>query len=235
MRISSRVWYAILAILAGACVAAAGSPSIYYSSQAKADAALAAFDKDNPSCQLWTNWKKMCSRTGTNGETLCNTDPDKPVKPSTPFCASRRVQIEGHPFFREPEIPETLTESNNSSKSRNRFCNRFAGAEIMGALMERDIAKRHEVTPLCASFNVDRPFNGMSSKSQEGPRCKKWSVTNISMSYCAEKITDDACHLLTNGVTPPEVTEEGIFAGSDFKSDSRPIWGLYCVKRTEKK
>ena len=32
--------------------------SIYYKSQAAADTALVAFDKANPSCQLWTNWQK---------------------------------------------------------------------------------------------------------------------------------------------------------------------------------
>ena len=60
--------------------------SIYYKSQAAADTALAAFDKDNPSCQLWTNWQKMCSRTGEGGAASCIKGRQLSVKPSTaPF------------------------------------------------------------------------------------------------------------------------------------------------------
>jgi len=41
--------------------AASNDGDIYYKTQAAADRALEAFDTANPSCQLWTNWQKMCS------------------------------------------------------------------------------------------------------------------------------------------------------------------------------
>ena len=40
------------------------TPDIFYPSQTAADADLVRFERENPSCQLWTNWQKMCSRTG---------------------------------------------------------------------------------------------------------------------------------------------------------------------------
>jgi hypothetical protein len=53
-----------------------------------ADRQLQAFDAAHPQCQLWTNWQKMCSRTGPDGATVCVTDPGRPVRPSEPFCTA---------------------------------------------------------------------------------------------------------------------------------------------------
>lgn len=63
-----------------------GAASIYYASQQEADAALAAFERENPQCQLWTNWQKMCSRIGADGGTLCVEDKARRARPSIPFC-----------------------------------------------------------------------------------------------------------------------------------------------------
>ncbi len=60
-------------------------PSPYDNSTA--DRALKAFDEKNPECALWSDWHKLCSRTGPGGSTYCRTDPSHPVNASTPFCA----------------------------------------------------------------------------------------------------------------------------------------------------
>jgi hypothetical protein len=82
------------ALMAFALPGSGGEPTeqedIYYSSQADADAALAQFDRDNPSCQLWTNWQKICSRTGNDSATSCLRSSYR-VRPSVPFCQGHRL------------------------------------------------------------------------------------------------------------------------------------------------
>src|SRR3954464_6240791 len=50
------------------------------------DRQMMAFDRSHPQCQLWTNWQKMCSRTGPGGATYCAIDAEMRVNPSRPFC-----------------------------------------------------------------------------------------------------------------------------------------------------
>ncbi len=203
--------------------------NIFYRSQAEADAALEAFDKANPTCELWTNWQKMCSRTGLKGETHCVADPAIAVKPSTPFCANRLVSRQNEPRPLAPEIPETLTEGAGSSKSRNRFCSKFWNGDPGLVVFDADVATRHKSIPFCTAYKNSRPFNGLSASSQENPRCKRWAATRTGMYYCAETITDAHCRTIENGITPPVVTEDGILADRDYKSEWFPVWGLSCV------
>jgi hypothetical protein len=109
-----------LAIAAGACVAATRSGD---TRQAPTPAEAAAsldpskgpdrqmldFGEAHPECRMWTNWEKLCSRTGPAGSVQCNVDPDQRVEPSTPFCAS-------NPLALRPGIdPQQLSSS-------ERFC-----------------------------------------------------------------------------------------------------------------
>jgi len=72
----------------------------------RADRALQAFDAAHPQCQLWTNWQKMCSRTGPDGATVCVTDPDRPVRPSEPFCTAG-TEAEASPSRHQPLLQAT--------------------------------------------------------------------------------------------------------------------------------
>lgn len=84
------MWRSLLpAFLVGLLIAPSLAAGIGYSrNQQHADVALAAFGEANLQCQLWTNWQKMCSRTGEGGAVACSTDPDRPVAPSEPFCTA---------------------------------------------------------------------------------------------------------------------------------------------------
>ncbi len=225
-----KIWSAVLAMSAMACATTASTPSIYYKTQAQADAALAAFDKDNPDCQLWTNWQKMCSRTGLNGQTHCNIDPDKPVKPSVPFCAHRLTYKEGDIFSHEPEIPEILTEDKQSANSRNRFCNKFSNGNLEDYGLDEDMVALHKDKQRCITYKVTRPFNGMSAISQKNPRCKKWDQVKNGSFYCVETVSDDKCWNVTNGIYPPSATKDGIWVpGSRDSLLSRSaIIGMSC-------
>jgi hypothetical protein len=136
-----------------AVASATAKDSIYYKSQKEADAALAAFDRDNPDCQLWTNWQKMCSRTGENGATWCTTDPDKPVKPSTPFCEAPKGSPDrvGDRY----SFPPTMTKS--QIESANRFC-------LSGISSKRQ----------CKKLDPTRPFNGKRLAARRHPWCEIW-------------------------------------------------------------
>lgn len=80
----------------------------------EADAQLLAFGQRNKSCQLWTNWQKVCSRTGPGGSVLCHDDPIAPVEASAPFCV-------------RPNAHEKLPSEMQSSQ---RFCAEMDGQGI---------------------------------------------------------------------------------------------------------
>ena len=139
--------------------------SIYFKSQAAADAALIAFDKQNPSCQLWTNWQKMCSRTGPNGETYCVTDPDKPVNPSAPFCVKQPGE---YLAFEERSL---ITQ-----KSILLFC---AKPEVL----RRGLPTEDDG---CLKYSADRPFNGRRYSAFSHPWCAEWKEVNTKRTICRE-------------------------------------------------
>lgn len=126
------------------------SPDIFYTSQQEADVALEKFEKDNPSCQLWTNWQRMCSRTGKNGAAECISDDALSVRPSTPFCAE--VNIGARNEFRVSE--QFAVAKSLQFRSRGRFCT------FDGSIMH------------CRS---DRPFNGRHLSARRNSLCEIWA------------------------------------------------------------
>lgn len=129
--------------------------NIYYKTQAEADAALARFDKDNPDCQLWTNWQKLCSRTGEGGAAFCSTDREKQVAPSKVFCSKSSSDV-------------SLEEGSTNSReqiSRDRFCTSFDSDSPLSKRLGR---------PICADLDINRPFSGHRISSRIHPWCKSW-------------------------------------------------------------
>ena len=100
-----------LAAILGLCTAMASTqawvqtPAGGYA-EAPQSAPMAAFDLAHPQCDMWTDWRELCSRTGPNGATYCRLDPSHPARPSEPFCAANAVV---------PYTPE-------QQASRDRFC-----------------------------------------------------------------------------------------------------------------
>jgi len=130
----------------------------------KPDQELKAFDKSHPKCALWTDWHKLCSRTGPGGTTYCRIDQLHPVKPSTPFCAKD---------FNSPAKPDTRAEL----LSRRRFSN-----------WEGMSARRIGRDPSdWARYQTDRPFSGNTIYEMEHPYCAVWIYSNgASTAFCAE-------------------------------------------------
>jgi hypothetical protein len=125
----------------------AASPASGLNPANTADRVLQAFDAAHPQCQLWTNWQKMCSRTGPDGATVCVIDPDRPVRPSEPFCT-------GGPWSAdEPATRAQLA-------SYGRFC-RVRRAQVTAPFR------------VCEG-GEDRPFNGRRIAARLHPWCQLW-------------------------------------------------------------
>jgi hypothetical protein len=137
-------------------IGATGIPSIYYKDQQAADMALERFDKDNPQCQVWTNWQKMCSRIGKS--TYCTVDKLNPVKPSTVFCA-------------EGDESEKLLERS----SELRFCTK-----------KIDVTHLDEKHSVCVRFSPNRPFGGRNIIPRLSPGCNEWKTEVSNKRACLE-------------------------------------------------
>jgi hypothetical protein len=206
-----------------ACATTTSTPSIYYKTQAEADVALAAFDTDNPDCQLWTNWQKMCSRTGDGGATYCTKNADLKARPSVPFCAA--------PIWLQKNNQE------NETLSSLRFCKK--------TFIDENRVK-------CALYQNNRPFSYFSIHARINKWCREWRLksndkvvlnSDISMKYKEEfycskpdipnwcvkagglgRISVDSPNFRTdeNQIVVPEVIE----VEKNF-----PVVGIYCEER----
>jgi hypothetical protein len=154
-----------LSILLAPLLVAQASDSTFYRDQAEADSSLARFDRDNPRCRLWTNWQKMCSRTGRHGTTLCVDDPGRRVAPSEPFCTS------GAGYAWPSSDPSSL--SGAQSISLHRFCSpESAAVGPMGDKIEE------------CGFSEARPFNGLRLAARLHPWCRQWNEAITMKPVC---------------------------------------------------
>lgn len=215
--------------------------STYFSSQEEADNRLTAFDKENPNCQLWTNWQKMCSRTGPNGETYCVTDPDKPVRPSEPFCthSPRENYSEYH----------VSTWQENQKKSLRRFCQE----------PDRNEERREDqdATGYC-KYEDDRPFNDRSLAARRHPWCQEWSDTHGNSPICQEdELSATSCRVMSQqktrsigalycsktaeipkfcsaaigfGFASQVPDADGIIMAIGRKENAVPVNGVFCIE-----
>jgi hypothetical protein len=154
-------WTAMTFLSLATCASmASSSPSIFYTSQAKADAALEAFDRSNPECLAWTNWQTTCSRLDREGvRTHCNKAVGR-VEYSKVFCVANRARdLTGSAFGEKMETAAAF----------NRYCTAY---------------RRVTGKKVCFDRSVDRPFGGLLISELRHPFCKTWG--NKSGLYCSE-------------------------------------------------
>jgi hypothetical protein len=194
------------AIVAAALLlgAAGKSGSIYYKSQKAADAALAQFDTDNPKCQLWTNWQKMCSRTGEAGATWCTTDPDRPVKPSVPFCVVEPQKsiknASGFGWTTEPKIWPV-----DHKLSVMRFCRKGSVVNDGG---------------FSCMFEENRPFNGRRLAARRHPWCQAWYNYANDELICSEGSNVAGVADCASLLRKKTYTKHGMYCGELIKKPS---------------
>jgi hypothetical protein len=235
-RSKSLNFFGLLALLLTSS-ANSGRESIYYRSQKDADTALAAFDQANPDCQLWTNWQKMCSRTGDGGATICALDPAFTVEPSIPFCAE--VSSKTRASFRLSKL--FGTEVTSQSRSRGRYCQ--MKGPILNCRMERPFngahltARRHAVCETWAESRAPAFRSVCSEVAITGkiPSCsssalKKFKST--SALYCSKKksyIEKGICENISGQGEGPDFDHQGAYETLAIgrRGDSAVV-GLYC-------
>lgn len=203
---------AILMFGCAAWVAADSDPNIYYKSQADADVALSQFDRDNPSCQLWSNWQSVCVKQADN-TIVCGKSKRGSVKPSKPFC----VVANGL------EQPAYIDRVPNGGDSVARFCNKRELLRGVGG----------NASQVCSQFAANRPFAKIDLGYPPNRWCRKWvSVKRGAnlMPHCAELALPKSCK-------NPSITGVGPIAANPrnhpdmaagFVPDKSPITVLYC-------
>jgi hypothetical protein len=195
---------------------------VHYLSQGQADASLTRFDRDHPQCQLWTNWQKMCSRTGEGGKTYCQTDADHPARPSEPFCVAGALDLQG-------PLHATAGDTRQVRLSRNRFCARFAGASTNH--------NNPRGLPACQIYRPDRPFNGTSLTAVAHPLCRHWvqrpplTDGTPSLLFCDSWESHPSCPDIVGVIRPPSLAPNGVIIFSSPIPASVPVWGTYCLPK----
>jgi hypothetical protein len=195
---------------------------VRYLSQRQADASLARFDRAHPQCQLWTNWQKMCSRTGEAGKTYCQTDADRPARPSEPFCVAGAVDPQG-------PLHANAGDTTQVRASRNRFCARFAGASTD--------ENNPRGLPACQIYRQDRPFNGTSLTAVAHPLCRHWvqrpplTDGTPSLLFCDSWESHPSCRDIVGVIRPPSLAPNGVIILSSPIPTSVPVWGTYCLPK----
>lgn len=151
-----------------------GYPPPYDNSNA--DRVLKAFDEGHPQCALWTDWHKLCSRTGMGGSTYCRTDAEHPVNPSTPFCAKG---MNGY----APDQHMSGAERKSSARFTNNYVER-RWTESGNSDGKSGVTK-HRKYPI---FDPNRPFSGRTLAQLEHPYCAVWLIQSDDgqQARCAE-------------------------------------------------
>jgi hypothetical protein len=176
-----------------------------------ADLRLARFGTDNPECPLWTNWRKICSRTGANGATVCSVDRERPVRSSEPFCVATPFSGKSGSFSEKQRL------------SSLRFCAATRQEHVTdgsGATLYREV--------VCARYRVDRPFNGRGIAARRHPLCKSWSSTREGLLFCGEWIPGP-CRL-QDGYVRPRVSygPDEIWIPRTYDPEAISAYGVFC-------
>lgn len=132
-----------------------------------ADRQLQQFGAAHPQCALWSNWQKLCSRTGRNGSVRCTIDPGRPVEPSAPFC---QVGFESRPRAGQPS-PDEISSS-------ERYCT------ARGDLHSWSPRTGTRSRPVCTRHAPGRPFNGRRLAALDHPACQSWVDRDTRATVC---------------------------------------------------
>jgi hypothetical protein len=209
-------------VLAVAAVIAAGCTPITDNGQMVSYAddivpikTLAQFEKDNPSCRMWTNWQSLCSRTGPSMNVFCKKDEGFAVEPSEPFCVSQEMPV-GQTFGAQFDTA-------SQRQSRNRFCRQLDDDGMSSGLMAP-----------CAEYSLYRPFDGLRSEAVVHPLCMKWKSVgegSTAPQRCVAWKDDLPCDLIVgNGYLHPFFSE---FVAPVPKAAGSSVWGVACIEKDD--
>jgi len=202
-----------------------------YATQSEADGALLRFEAANPQCELWTNWQKMCSRTGADGKVSCIRTRRLDVRPSAPFCAATKDGA------RRPGPADGL----KAVSSSLRFC-RYPSGKPQGPSAQIE----------SCIYEQDRPFSGRNLQDREHGWCRVWyeagRIRPASRDraapnglYCASRRVPDWCVFPDGLGRGPDLAAirrmqgkgkvDDLFPGTLINPDAMPVRGVFCRRR----
>jgi hypothetical protein len=215
-------------VTGGLVLAACAIPHAQSPRQDAVDNELLAFGRRNPHCQLWTNWRKMCSRTGPNAEAVCVEDPARRVRPSAIFCTAgipddsvTPSQIASYRRFCKGPLPQ-----NDGNSLR-----RCEGADARPFNGRRVAARMHPWCSLWADTGGQLVCQSGDSNVEGVPRCE--SVLNLEtpeVLNCVSQRPPEWCRsaeLLGYG---PQYPFEGEQIGLGFQHRDPTVVGPYCAR-----
>lgn len=195
---------------------------------------LIQYGERHPSCAMWTDWQRLCSRTGPGGATLCRSDKDFPVAPSRPFCVIGE---------------RDATVAGAEAKSRDRFCKRF-GRTYLPTDGEKPTGPER-----CLEYQPNRPFGGLTIAQMEHPACRVWGTGEPGRDICSEDPNSglpscksariralrrtepfvctawrkpEPCKTIVGGRAPAHPDAEGLYIYRKVLLANAPVWGTYC-------
>jgi hypothetical protein len=219
-------------LLRALMLAALTSATTAPSAQSTGDA-MTQFARAHPQCQQWTDWRRLCSRTGPKGQTNCRRDSRVSVASSAPFCVAGAWQ----------GIPWYAADTPAQHKSRLRFC----------AVTDTEEFRTQKLT-ICREYHERRPFNGahldavyddrcqvvrMISRNDDvcrsdgksgAPSCKK-SLGNFRATrplYCAKWKLIESCEIPILSAPAPTVSND-IIVAPNLNLTGSSVWGPYCA------
>ena len=226
-------------------------PAPYNSSQA--DRSLKAFDEGHPLCALWTDWHKLCSRTGPDGSTYCRTDSLFPARASAVFCVR--------------DFSQTKPEQTSAEVvSRNRFshveknpCGRSSGVSCFAPptrvwIQMRPFGGRYlgqMEHPSCVVWNIYNKDGSREMCAEDGrstmQSCKSSKFTSHTQPYpyvCAEFSRHYLCPAFQKNIFAEKIrglsglnyynldveTSNGLLmqTKTEVRANGSPVWGIYC-------
>lgn len=204
------------AALLTACATPATTSSIFYKSQADSDVALSAFEEENPSCQLWTNWQTACFKS-PDGKVHCGKSGHREARASKPFCVVRNGQ----------EQVSYIDSMSQSGVSAGRFCKR------RGTLSEMSQTNRE----YCAEYLPSRPFGRIDGRFPANAWCAKWISEKRGKHWVPQCVSIDlppwckTAALTGVGLLRPSVLKgDEINTAAGFVPNTSPVTLVYCVE-----
>ena len=154
----------------------------------------------NPDCEMWSDWQKLCSRTGESGSVFC-VDSQVEVPPSATFCVARSG---------EPYSAPSGSAGARELASYNRFCEEFSSVADGKAQ--------------CVRWSPMRPFNGLRLQEREHPWCGSW------VSAMSPDVNRQLSEMMGFGCAAPRVPDwctwpEGLGGRPDL-SDDEPVLAI---------
>jgi len=209
---SRRLGAVALGMLMVAFLSASDSPKlVFFASQARAEKDLKDFGRSNPSCELWSNWQKVCSRIGDT--IYCGVDVTNRVRPSKTFCVGSWDGVDTLANMSQFRFCKKRGELYYSSSRRFAVCEEYLSGRPFDG---RDLSAR--LSPACVEWRQEKTGARAEKFSKSGYYCAKFKQNNCS---------DYSEHFRNLQINTAD--SSGVVAGGNSTGlDHQAVYGTSC-------